>query len=222
MGSIVNRYSVVGAAVVLVGGGLFLYRSRSTPRVVEPAQVADAVADLERLGVGESYGAPDASVRVVEIFDFECPACAEAHEATKSLIERHINTGIVSFTAFNVPIPSHKQAVPAALIARCVGRQDPDSRWEFRDELFQRRSEWLESYPVEDALLRIASGFPVDTLALRQCVRDSAEKDVADMKTASAALVGHGLTYIPLWAVENRVVTWTELEDRIRDVGGVR
>lgn len=67
---------------------------------------------------GTWIGDSQASVRLVEFADFECPYCARFHERFKAV--RDSFTGSMSLLVVQFPIPGHRFARPAAIAAECA------------------------------------------------------------------------------------------------------
>ena len=86
-----------------------------------------------------------ATVKMSEFTDFQCPFCARhASQTGPQLEQAYLANGQVLQIFRNYPIPSlgHKNAVPAAYAARCVGLQDPALFWGMYDWLFANQKEW--------------------------------------------------------------------------------
>src|SRR5690606_8407676 len=95
------------------------------------------VEDWEVLVNGGSVvGSRQASVRIVEFSDFQCPFCAQAHYELRKL--RQDNAGRVSIIYRHFPLEDiHPHAVTAALASECAGAQ---GRFEaYHDALFDRQ-----------------------------------------------------------------------------------
>lgn len=86
-----------------------------------------------------------ATVKMSEFTDFQCPFCARHASQTGPQLEKtYLASGQVLQIFRNYPIPSlgHKNAVPAALAARCAGLQNPAFFWGMYDWLFANQKEW--------------------------------------------------------------------------------
>lgn len=208
----VDPYFLAGLLSIVGLGGWFVVsaRSSSAPRLERlPAEVVtelDTTVQPYRLG---SAGRP---VQVVEIFDYECEACAAAHRATKAVLARYIGRGTVSFAVYDVPLPSHGNAFPAAVVARCVHNGNPDAFWRYRDVVLSSRDEWTRAYPVEPVLLSLAARAGADTAAVARCIREDGSKEMARLRSARAVVGAAGLTFTPAWTVNGKLVRWDQLE----------
>ncbi len=83
-------------------------------------------------------GPEGASVTIVEFSDFQCPYCARVSSNLLPQIRKTYGDK-VRFVFRDFPLDTHKEAVPAAVAARCAGRQG--KFWEMHDMLFSRQKE---------------------------------------------------------------------------------
>ncbi len=124
------------------------YVARLAARGKTAAELQQAVADRARSAqpaetqtfdlTGRPFrGTPGAPVVVVEFADFHCPFCAklavDAHRLVDAL------GGKVGWYFWHFPVKSHPRAVPAALAAEAVLRQQPATFWAFHDRLYENR-----------------------------------------------------------------------------------
>ncbi len=88
-----------------------------------------------RLQVDVAPGDPvkgSGSVELVEFSDFECPYCQKVQPVLKQLLTKY--DGRVKHVWKDFPLGIHKNAVPAAVAARCAHEQG--KFWEYHDALF--------------------------------------------------------------------------------------
>jgi protein-disulfide isomerase len=87
--------------------------------------------------IGDSPSRGSGKVVVVEFSDFQCPYCAQAHEALKAFVEQRGKE--VTFVYKNFPLTQiHPQALPAARAAWAAGRQG--QFWAYHDALFANQA----------------------------------------------------------------------------------
>ncbi|MGI9824419.1 DsbA family protein [Agromyces sp. Marseille-Q5079] len=110
------------------------------------ASVVEAVREDSHV-VGEP-GTGD--VTLVEFLDFECEACGAAFPFVESLREKY--AGDVTFVARYFPIPSHKNALNAAIAAESAARQGKFD--EMYVMLFETQKEWAEQQDSKAELFR--------------------------------------------------------------------
>jgi len=145
-----KRFYVLLAAVVLIGGGVIWYGSRSTsaaPAASQPTPVA--ASDGFR---GFTLGSEAAPVEVTEYSDFECPFCASFATVQMPVIRQQlIATGKVRWRYRDFPLPTHQYSRYAALAAQCAGEQG--KFWEMHDQLFSNH-QWAQTGKNPRSLFR--------------------------------------------------------------------
>ena len=106
-------------------------------------------------------GSASAPVTVYEMSDFQCPFCKRHVDQTFPVLEReYVATGKVRWVFINYPLTSiHPNAVPAAELAMCAGRQG--KFWEAHHLVFRTQKVWA---PLKDPGPFLAS--LVDSLGL--------------------------------------------------------
>lgn len=212
----IDPYFVAGLVAVLIAGMIAIMREahRRLPSV--PRDTETVIAKLDSLELGHRYGVIDAPVRVAELSDFGCPACAVAHEVTWPIIVKYAAEGALTYTAYDFVLPPHRSmAIPAAAIVDCVELLQPSRVWAMRSGLFANQSEWVKAYPIENALLANAANLPVDTTEMRSCMRATSLAKSASLEAAWNIGSVRGLTAVPVWIVNGRVVAWRQLEQSI-------
>lgn len=211
-----DPYFVVGLVAVVASGVAYRIQAAPAPAPLPASHVSSALVQrLDQLGAGRSFGEAGAPVRVVELFDYQCPACAAAHRANWPALAAAIQQGTVHYTAYDLPLPGHANAIPAAVVANCAADGQPEKFGALRDALFGRQAEWQQAYPAEPALLRVAAGAGADTAAVRECVSRTGAARAAVYRRTWEAASAEGVTFTPAWAVNGKVVRWAALQSEI-------
>ena len=105
-----------------------------------------------------SKGEEDAPVKIVEYNEFGCPFCAEwqgIDASRRTPIDRmniagtiesqYVETGEVELISKDYPVPQlHPNGPLAHKAANCVYEHEKESYWEYHDELFERRDQWMK------------------------------------------------------------------------------
>ena len=122
--------------------------------------------------------------------DFQCPACRTFALETMPQLEReYIRTGKVRFVFIHLPLTQiHRNAVAAAEVATCAGRQA--RFWDMHDALFLRQAAWA---PLDDPapyLLALADSVGVDRKALTTCLTTRATRAEIEQDAYRAARTG--------------------------------
>lgn len=112
-------------------------------------------------------GRADAPVMVVEFSDLECPHCAKYERDTFPEIRRlYVDTGQVLYVAMDFPLPMHKNAMPAAVAARCAGLQD--RFWAYRAAVFDDQARLGQPSFLTD----VAKKLGLDLRKFEDCRKD--------------------------------------------------
>ena len=146
-------------------------------------------------------------VTVVEFLDFESEACGAAYPVVEQLREQYKDR--VTFIARYFPIPSHKNAMNAAMAAEAAGRQGKFT--EMYAKLFQTQTQWAERQDDQSNTLRSVA----DSIGLDMSQYD---KDIADptlrirVTKDQAEGVQLGVTGTPTFFLNGEKLTMTSTE----------
>ncbi len=132
--TIVN-IALVGA--ILVACAAIVRRELRPAPIAKSSSSAKYVAEWKshRAG-GITIGKLDAPIQIVELADFECPACRLFHNTLGELRPSLRDSITVTFVHF--PLPYHSQALRAATAAECAAEQGRFA--EYADSLFANQS----------------------------------------------------------------------------------
>lgn len=112
--------------------------------------------------IGRTSGSLTASMNVMVLADFECPACRNFDRVLRPFLARHRND--VSYSFVHYPLGYHRFAVAAAKAAECAGGQGKFG--EMHDALFDGQD---SLYLVDFGMMAIQVGVK-DTASFRLCV----------------------------------------------------
>ena len=181
------------------GGTVLLQEWTSTTKPVpnthmEREPPPRAALTTELLLRGESVlGSNNAPVTIVEFADFECAYCRRFHEVVLPPLKReYIDTGLVRFIHKDLPLPFHRQAMPAAAAARCAGEQG--RYWDLYSALFNQQT-CLECKGV----VGIAEEINLNTSALRACMQKEATETLISTNLSEAEL--HNIRATPTFVI---------------------
>jgi protein-disulfide isomerase len=77
-----------------------------------------------KLEGGEWLGDPKAPLTMMEYADYQCPFCRQFHQQTyEQIVKNYVDTGQLRYTARDLPLDFHPNAMGAAQAARCAGDQ---------------------------------------------------------------------------------------------------
>lgn len=115
---------------------------RSDVQVVSTAgAVAGSSRSVHPAGFDpRALGRDDAPVAIVEYSDYQCPYCQKFHaEVLPQLRRQYIDTGKLRYFFRDLPLSMHREAVPAAVAARCAAEQE--KFWPMNAALFAKQGE---------------------------------------------------------------------------------
>jgi protein-disulfide isomerase len=172
------------------------------------------VADWKEIAAtGVRRGPVDASIVLIELADFECPACRSFAPTLKELQSEYPNHVAVVFHHW--PLEYHRFAKLAARSAVCAG--DQSRFWEMHDLLYAKQDSlgvkpWVE----------YANEAGVREGEYAQCMKHDAEaKAVALGREISERVGGRGTPTIIIngWRL-HRLPTRDELRQRVKKLSG--
>lgn len=133
-------------------------------------------------------GDKNAPVTIVEFSDYECPFCKRFVDETLPQIKaEYIDTGLVKLVYRDYPLPSHPNALPAAMAAECVREQSDDATYfEYHDLIFAGGA------ITRDKLVGYAEQLGADVEKFSKCLDDEkylseVQKDMADGQKAGVS-----------------------------------
>ncbi|HKR66523.1 MAG TPA: thioredoxin domain-containing protein [Thermoanaerobaculia bacterium] len=123
---------------------------------------AKTIRELLGAAGGAQRGATGAKAQILELSDFQCPTCANAHKKIEPMIQKYLSR--LSYTRLDLPLFEHHEwAVPAAMGARAIQRVAPKQYWEYVDYVFKNQEaigkrafdqvfqEYLEDHDIDPA-----------------------------------------------------------------------
>ena len=155
---------------------------------IQPKLTTDLLLEGE-----PSLGHARAPLTIVEFSDFECRYCQQFHQTVMpNLKKEYIETGLVRFIHKDLPLPFHRQALPAAAAGRCAGEQN--KYWTTYGALFDGQS-CLQCKGV----VVIAREQGIDANTLQACMNRDATKALINANVSEAQL--HGIRATPTFVI---------------------
>src|SRR5438552_757090 len=156
---------VILVALLMLGGGTFLYRSKLStnagPKVSKP--------EAEPSGtLVHAVGPANAPVTLEEFGDFQCPPCGKLSEPINQLQKKY-NLRVI-FRQF--PLPMHANAKEAAFASEAAARQG--RFWQMHDLLYREQAVWSKSTDARALFNAYAGMLQLDLGRFRKDM-DSAE-----------------------------------------------
>jgi protein-disulfide isomerase len=118
-----------------------------------------------------AVGPVTAAVRIDLFSDFECPACKALHEQTlKRVKEEFASKGKLRLVHHDFPLPQHKHARQAAILAAAADRLGKFD--EVADVLFREQETWSKAGGVDAIVDSVLT--PEERKKLREIAKDPA------------------------------------------------
>jgi protein-disulfide isomerase len=151
---------LIAAALTVIYNNVFADQARDATSLPVPPEPLSLDGAAMR-------GSKDAQAVMIVYSDFECPFCRRfAQEVLPEIERRYVATGKVALAFRHLPLPIHKQATRAAVLAECAGQQD--RFWEMHDMLFAQHN-------LDDGtLLAIPKSISLDGQTFEACLRNQA------------------------------------------------
>src|SRR5256885_4672491 len=156
---------VICVALLAVGGGAFLYR---TKRAANPALKISKIETGRPGEIVHVLGPADAAVTLEEFGDFQCPPCGKLSEPINQLQKKY-NLRVI-FRQF--PLPMHANAKEAAFASEAAARQG--RFWQMHDLLYRQQAVWSKSTDARALFNAYAGMLQLDLGRFRKDM-DSAE-----------------------------------------------
>ena len=193
----------LGSALVLAAGLGGFFVARDTRSVQAPATSPPAHSTRpanDSLLTARTKGSPEAPITVLEIADFQCPACRVFWEQTMPLLQReYVEPGKVRFVFVNLPLVQiHRNAAAAHEFAMCAAAQD--RFWPVHDMLFDQQAVWAGLDDASAYFFSVASATGIDADSLNACVSDGRMRDLI-MREAEG-VVRAGVQSTPSFVIE--------------------
>ncbi|MFM2424451.1 MAG: hypothetical protein RLZZ70_842 [Candidatus Parcubacteria bacterium] len=197
-----NPWVIVGLlAVVLIGGAVW-YSSKAGATYNEGVTVQSYIK-----------GNPEATVKLVEYSDFQCPACAAFQPVIADIIAEYGDR--IAFEYRHFPLTQiHRLAEPAARAAEAAGQQG--KFYEYHDLLFVNQSAWSNSSNPAQFFIQYATELGLDIDQFTRQQRSSLLRDhVRDQFNEARAL---GFSGTPSFVLNGEVMqfqTYDEFRQQI-------
>ena len=147
---------------------------------ISAAVFGSAGSPSAQSSTARAVGPVTAAVRIDLFSDFECPACKSLHEQTiKRVKEEFALKGRIRLVHHDFPLPQHKHARQAAILAAAADRLGKFDA--VADALFRQQETWSKSGHVEAVVDSVLT--PDERKKLREIAKDPAivaniERDV--------------------------------------------
>jgi protein-disulfide isomerase len=192
-----NPWIVIGLVAVLLIGGAMWYGSTASAKY-------DAGVEVK----AHIKGNPDATVKLVEYSDFQCPACAQFQPVVAEIIAEYGDR--MSFEYRHFPLTQiHRLAEPAARAAEAAGQQG--KFFEFHDLLFVNQATWAQSTNPAQFFVQYATELGLDVDQFMRQQRSTILRDQVRAQFNEARDLG--FTGTPSFVLNGQVMKFNSFDE---------
>lgn len=195
------------AALVLGGGGFTAIKLGSLASIDTPSILASAVSPTDQV-----KGNAESKVILVEYGDFQCPACGAYYPMLKELSKNFGDK--IQFVYRQFPLPSHKNARPAAYASEAAELQG--KFWEMHDLIFENQKLWSEKSDASENFLDYAKTIGLDIEKFQNDLNSNDVKEKAENDYQSG--IESGVTYTPSFFLNGEKIQNPKNYDEFRSL----
>jgi protein-disulfide isomerase len=199
-----NLWILVGLAILLMVGGVLVWREWSSAPVAAQAVAAGQTENLpmEVTAQDKVLGSADAQVTIIEYASLTCPHCAHFHTETLPQLKTDwIDTGKAKLVYRDFPLDG--AALAAAVIAHCA---PADRYFPMLNLFFERQSEWAVEDQWRERLTQLAGIAGMDKAAVDACLADEGRKNEV-VKRAEEGQAKYAIDSTPSFIINGRKVS---------------
>jgi len=140
---------------------------------------------------------------IIELSDFQCPTCANAHQKVEPIIKANLSK--INYLRLDLPLFEHHEwAIYAAMAARAIQRVAPTKYWQYVDYVFKNQEE-VGKRPSFDAFFKeYAADHDLDWTALDKVYSSKPERQALLEQVSRAFAVGIAST--PTYLVNGQIM----------------
>jgi protein-disulfide isomerase len=195
------------ALIVLAGGGVLAFRNASPPQVPTPAPrpPTEQVPASDATLAARTKGSAAAPITVLEIADFQCPACRLFFTETLPALQReYVDPGKIRMLFVNLPLVQlHKNAAAAHEFAMCAALQN--RFWPVHDLLFEQQPTWAPLDDPSPVFYSIANAAGLARDSLDACLTSGRVRELIMQEAQS--VVRAGVQSTPSFVIEGGLLS---------------
>jgi protein-disulfide isomerase len=171
---------IITIIMVLVGSFIVSQRGSAVdPAVIESISVSEPTPHVK--------GNAESGITLIEYSDFQCPACKNAAPQISAIVEDFGDQFQLEYR--HLPLRSiHPNAQAAAQAAEAAGMQG--KFWEMHDMLFERQSEWAQSFNPERFFRNYANDLGIHADRLVYDMESDIVKNIIETQVKEAQDLG--------------------------------
>jgi len=159
----------------------------------------------ESLGAsnGMRRGSAASKVEILELSDFQCPTCANAHAKIEPFIQKNLSK--INYVRLDLPLfEHHNWAVPAAMGARALQKVAPAKYWSYVDYVFKNQDAISTRATFDEVLKEWAEDNDVSWDAISKIYNNKTERQALLDQVARAFAVGIAST--PTFVINGQIM----------------
>ena len=167
-------------------------------------QTSPAQSIRESLGLSNAMrrGNAKSNVEILELSDFQCPTCANAHQKIEPVIAK--NLARINYYRLDLPLFEHHEwALPAAMGARAIQRVAPAKYWAYADYIFKNQEE-IGKRQFDTVLKEYCEDHDIDFAAVNKIYSSKTERQaLLDQVSRAFAL---GIASTPTYIINGQIM----------------
>ena len=166
-----------------------VFNQKEKEYVLNGAEIGMPVGKYLELPVIEEdnarIGKNDATIRLIEFSDFQCPYCKVLHESVKQILAEMGDQ--VQLVFKNLPLDIHPQAENAAMAGACASEQGKFE--DYANKLFASQSDWNTTKGTAK-FKNYAVQLKLNVVQFNKCLDDKKYSDLIEKDMAEAEKFG--------------------------------
>lgn len=131
-----------------------------------------------------SRGPENAPIEILELSDFQCPACRRAHQILEPFVEKYRDR--IHYLRLDLPITDfHDWSMKAALGARAVEKIAPRQYWSYVDYIFEHQPN-ITADSIDQVVRDFVEGNGIDWKMFVRHYESPSERDRLNRQTGRA------------------------------------
>lgn len=161
------------------------------------------LVDALNLSTAVRRGNPKATLKIIELSDFECPTCGRAHKTVEPIVEKHLKN--VDYYRIDLPLfEMHKWSLDAAMGARAISKVAPKKYWAYVNHIFDNQEQIGEKVPFERVFHDFADDHDISWPAVEKIYRDPTLR--LALVDQVSRIIDLGINSTPTYIVNGRIL----------------
>eukprot|EP00300_Choanocystis_sp_HF-7_P003369 c12582_g1_i1.p1 GENE.c12582_g1_i1~~c12582_g1_i1.p1 ORF type:complete len:289 (+),score=48.23 c12582_g1_i1:49-915(+) len=170
---------------------------------------------------GHHYGLFGSQIHLEMFLDLACDDCRNAWPVIRGLFD-HYPSGTLEITTHHLPLPFHRNAFSAAVVADLVAQEAPDRLWDFMDSVYSQQSlisndvtKNLTETQIPAVFAQLTAPFGIGAAAVTQALTSGSTAGLSARSSFKYSLQRGALGGTPSYAINGVIVqavdvqTWT-------------